>query len=194
MMTRRAALLTGLSALALAGCAGEPQVSRLSTSESEIEALAAALRGLDPSVNAEEAQRAARIAQEYPLELRVRYQVTDGPILHNVKVNNGTKPRGICVHWADDIEARLRAENFRTLELHRMISPATAFRISHSAPIISARGQSMFDGIVLDGWRNGGDLFWAPVREDTRYNWRPRTEVLRAIYEKREARAAAITE
>lgn len=194
MMTRRAALFTGLSALALTGCAAQPQVSRLSTSESEIAALADALRGLSPSVDAEEARRAARIAQEYPLELRVRYEVTDGPILHNVKVNNGSKRRGICVHWADDIEARLRAENFRTLELHRMISPATAFRISHSAPIISARGQDMYDGIVLDGWRDGGDLFWAKVRDDTRYNWRPRTEVLRELYEKREARRAALTD
>lgn len=166
----------------------------MSTSQSEVEELAAALRALSPTVDAEEAARAARIAHEYPLQLRREYGVTDGPIVHNAKVNNGLRPRGICVHWADDIENRLRQERFRTLQLHRMISPATAFRISHSAPIISARGQNMYDGIVLDGWRNGGDLFWSPVRADKDYNWKPRSEVLAEVARKREARASSITE
>lgn len=193
MTYRLTAALAALALILLSACSDQPEVSRLSTSQSEVQDLAAALQALSPTVDPEEAARAARIAQEYPLQLRREYGVTDGPIVHNAKVNNGLRPRGICVHWADDIEARLQQENFRTLQLHRMISPATAFRISHSAPIISARGQGMYDGIVLDGWRDGGDLFWAPVREDTDYNWRPRNEVLSDIARKRAERAANIT-
>lgn len=194
-MTRRLiAMLAGFVLMGLAACTEQPQVSRMAASQSEVDELAAALQALGPEVSAEEAARAARIAQSYPLELRARYNVTDAPLIHNAKVNNGLRDRGICVHWADDIEARLRQENFRTLQLHRMISPATAFRISHSAPVIGRRGDNMYDGIVLDGWRNGGDLFWAPVREDDHYNWKPRTEVLNGIVQKREERLARITE
>ena len=35
----------------------------------------------------------------------------------------------------------------------------------------------MEDGIVLDPWRKGGELFWSPVLEDKRYDWTPRQEV-----------------
>ena len=40
--------------------------------------------------------------------------------------------------------------------------------------VVSANGDVMEQGLVLDPWRNGGDLFWAPVVEDTRYGWERR--------------------
>ena len=38
----------------------------------------------------------------------------------------------------------------------------------------------MNDGIVLDGWRYGGTLFWAPTLEDEKYVWLSRAEVFEA--------------
>ena len=129
-------------------------------------------------------RRAARIAYQHTDDLARAYEITDPPLVHNTKVNLGLKPRGLCWHWAEDMEQRLKAEGFDTLQIHRAIANAdNPFRIDHSTAIISARGDDMTDGIVLDPWRMGGKLFWAPLREDTRYNWVPRTEVLAAKYE-----------
>ena len=123
----------------------------------------------------------ARISYDYPRELAVAWNVTDSAYIHNVKVNNGTRPRGLCYQWADDLEARLLQEDFRTLELHRAIANAmTPFRIEHSTVIASAAGARMDQGIVLDPWRNGGDLYWGPVLEDTRYPWVEREKVFAA--------------
>ena len=149
-------------------------------------ALARRILDLGPGVDPEEAARAADIAYDYTAELREEYQITDPPLIHNFKVNRGIKPRGLCWHWAEDMERRLKRENFQTLSLHRAIANHDNVRIDHSTAIVSAAGSTMFDGIVLDPWRKGGVLSWMPVAEDRRYDWRPRAEVLQ-FYRNREA-------
>lgn len=176
MIRKLAVLLSVCVGMGVAGCTQVPTVDR-----SDIDALAFELETLGPGVDPEEAKRAATIAFDYSRQLAAEYEVTDHPLVHNAKVNNGLRERGLCFHWAEDIEARLNQENFRTLALHRAISdPENPFRIDHSTAIISAKGEAFDEGVVLDPWRYGGVLFWAPTLEDTRYNWRPRLEVLHA--------------
>ena len=163
-------MLTAVSGLAAAQQPVDPrQINRL-TQE---------IRALGPKVDPNEAQRAARIAYEYTAQLAQEYQITDPPIVHNTKVNFGLKPRGLCWHWAHDIEARLMKENFQTLDLHRAVAtPSSPFRLEHSTAIVSLRGDTIFQGIVLDPWRKGGELTWVRTGSDRRYTWRPRDEVL----------------
>ncbi|WP_298296492.1 hypothetical protein [uncultured Litoreibacter sp.] len=139
--------------------------------------LTAGILALGPGIDPEEAARAARISYSYTAQLRQEYQITDAAIIHNIKVNNGTKPRGLCWHWAEDIENRLKAEDFQTLDLHRAIANYDNWRLEHSTAIVSAKGASMYDGMVLDPWRDGGELTWKTVRDDKRYKWTPRQEV-----------------
>ncbi len=44
--------------------------------------------------------------------------------------------------------------------------------------IVSAAGDPLQQGIVLDPWRNSGELFWAPTLTDIDYPWQPRAEIL----------------
>lgn len=173
-MKRREMMLGGLGlATLLAGC-GVPESAR----RPDQAGLAAALKNLDPDrVDSEEAERVARISYHYPLELRTEYGVTDGPLLHNTKVNQGLRPRGLCWHWADDLETRLRQEHLETLTLHRAIANHDNLRIEHSTVLISARGASWQEAIVLDPWRYGGFLYWSAVPDDSRYRWEERSLV-----------------
>ena len=144
----------------------------------EIAKLADEILALGPGVDPGEARRAARVAFAETRQLALQYEITDPPLVHNTKVNMGLKPRGLCWHWADDLEARLAEENFRTLALHRAIANAdNPFRIDHSTVIVSRRGDTMFDGVVLDPWRKGGVLHWTRTRADRDYDWRPQAEV-----------------
>ncbi|WP_254433922.1 hypothetical protein [Ruegeria arenilitoris] len=166
--------LTTLAILGLGACSSAPPAR-----SDDVARLAAQIQALGPEVDPKEAQRAARVTYAYTAQLSQEYQITDPPLIHNAKVNKGLRPRGLCWHWAEDIERRLKQENFRTLTLHRAIANAdNPFRIDHSTAIISRRGDSMYDGVVLDPWRYGGVLFWSPLREDTRYDWVPRDIVL----------------
>ncbi|MEM7471194.1 MAG: hypothetical protein AAF340_07570 [Pseudomonadota bacterium] len=170
-------------AATLAACASQPtsQVGRAAAQANaqlnQESVLGETLLALDPSVDPLEANRAAALAYRHTATLAREYEIEDGPILHNIKVNRGTKPRGLCWHWAEDLETRLAQEGFETLQLHRAIANFDNWRLEHSTVIISAKGAVMYDGIVLDAWREGGTLFWSPVRADTRYNWTPRQEV-----------------
>lgn len=180
-----ASLLVAVAVLMVGGCAAKPTVD-----QSSIDGLALEIRGLGPGVDPEEAGRAARIAHTYSLHLAQQYGITDPPIIHNAKVQNGSRERGLCNHWAEDLSSRLNQENFRTLSVLRAISPPAPFRIIHHSAVISARGGTIYEGIVLDPWRHGGTLFWSPTRDDHRYNWRPRSEVLEDLIRAEQARTA----
>lgn len=173
-------LAVTLSCLALAACGVHPE-KRAPATEFEIAALAAQIRAMGPDVDPDEARRAARIAFAHTRELAIQYEIVDPPLVHNTKVNMGLKPRGLCWHWAEDMEKRLKAENFETLVLYRAIANAdNPYRIDHSTAIIAAKGEGMYEGIVIDPWRKGGYLFWDEVLEDTRYEWVQRELVLDA--------------
>ncbi|WP_170764023.1 hypothetical protein [Ruegeria lacuscaerulensis] len=167
------ALWATIAAFVLSACA----TMQPTGSQNDIDDLAQAIQSLSPQVDPAEARQAATISYTYSQQLAREWDVTGPAIVHNAKVANGFRERGLCNDWAQAMTTRLRQENFRTLDLHWATSPPTAFRIIHHSALISAKGDSMYDGIILDPWRNSGALFWAPVREDTKYNWRPRLEV-----------------
>lgn len=168
------ALAIVLALVTLGACSTPPP-----SSGDEVQRLATEIRSLGSDIDPEEADRAARIAYSYTAQLVQEYEITDPPLIHNAKVNKGLRPRGLCWHWAEDIERRLKQENFQTLDLHRAIANAdNPFRIDHSTAIISRKGETMYDGVVLDPWRYGGVLFWSPLIEDTKYEWVPRDVVL----------------
>ena len=170
-----------LAFISLAACSQAPEASRDGNDAPEIAALARAIMDLGPGIDPAEASRAANLAYTYTAELAVQYEITDPPLIHNSKVNMGIKPRGLCWQWATDIEARLQAEDFRTLTLHRAIAnDQHPILISHSTAIIGRAGDKWDEGIVLDPWRYGGVLVWDEVTEDTRYPWVERSEVLAA--------------
>lgn len=176
MISRRFFIL-GTAALPLAACGSAPE-KRATTGPGEVERLAAAIRAMREDVDPDEAARAASIAFAHTRTLAIQYKITDPPLVHNTKVNMGLKPRGLCWHWAEDMENRLNAEGFETLEMSRAIAEGRGFRIDHSTAIINAKGDDYTRGVVLDPWREGGTLFFAPVSEDTRYFWEAREVVL----------------
>lgn len=177
-MKKAASLLTLMAILIIAGCAKAPTGGPPQASQTQINELARSIQALGPDIDPEEAARAANIAYNYPLQLAREYRITDAPLIHNIKVNRGLRPRGLCWHWAQDMETRLAAEQFQTLDLHRAIGNSeVALRIDHSTVIISAKGDGMNDGLVLDPWRYGGRLFWGKPLADTKYEWIARAEV-----------------
>jgi hypothetical protein len=184
-MNGRRMFLFGLAAMTIGGCAGKPTFD-----QGNVDALAQEIALLGPDIDPGEARRAAEIAFSYSLKLARDYNITDLPIIHNAKVHQGLRQRGLCNHWAEDLSARLNQENFRTLTILRAISPPTQIRIIHHTAVITRRGGTIYDGIVLDPWRHGGALFWARTTDDKRYNWRPREEVLPELIKASEEKAA----
>lgn len=168
---------TGLMMTA-AGCAGPVDHTVARDDSAEIRKLSAALLAMNAGVDPQEADHAAALAFSETQRLAIAYQITDPPLRHNIKVNKGLKPRGLCWHWAEDLQTVYDAQGYQTLFTRRAIANAfNAILIDHSTVILAGPGDDMTKGVVTDPWRFGGTLFWAPFEKDTRYPWEAREEV-----------------
>src|SRR5204862_7623940 len=88
--------------------------------------------------------------------------------VHMCLVNVGGKKRGIWAGYTGDIGARLKELHVKTLVLHWGAAYAKESD-ENNALVGTARNQAFADGIVLDGGRRGGRLFWCPVKNDHEY-------------------------
>jgi len=175
-MTTRRAMMMGLGAAGLlAGCSGAP--ARTATAGG-VAGLETAILELGPDVDPAEAARAARMAYDVSAQLAREYEIVDPPLIHNTKVNLGLKPRGLCYHWARDIQTRMTAARFASLQFTGLVANAeNPFLLEHSTAVVIPRGGDWRQGVVLDPWRTGGILHWDQVQDDTRYNWKARADV-----------------
>lgn len=146
--------------------------------QAKIAALVDDILALGPGIDPSEARRVAEVAVLKPLDWAVEWQVEDPPLLHNMKVNHGLRPRGLCKDWADDLQRAMWGLKLQTIDLHRAIANSRNIKLEHSVLIISAKGASFEEGIVLDPWRQGlGRLWWGKTLEDPRYTWDAREDV-----------------
>lgn len=137
--------------------------------EKSIYNLRNALIALSPrTVDPREADLLSMTAHSISRQLAREYGVIGDPAFHNYLINIGLKKKGICADYTRDIGTRLRDLRFKTLVLHWGAAWAKESE-ENNALVVTARNQPFVDGIVLDGWRRAGRLFWCPVKDDAEY-------------------------
>jgi len=137
--------------------------------EKSINDLRSALIALSPrTVDPREAALLSETAHQTSRQCARDYGVTGDPAIHNYLIHIGVKKKGICADYTRDIGAKLKEFHFKTLVLHWGAAYAKASD-ENNALVVTARNQPFLDGIVLDGWRRAGRLFWCPVRNDHEY-------------------------
>jgi hypothetical protein len=137
--------------------------------EKSIVDLTNALIGLSPrTVDPHEAAVLSETAHQVSRQCAREYGVTGDPAIHNYLIHIGVKKKGICADYTRDIGAKLKEFRFKTLVLHWGAAWAKESD-ENNALVVTAKDQPFLDGIVLDGWRRGGRLFWCKVRDDAEY-------------------------
>ena len=129
------------------------------------------LAALNQQADLFEAGQVAQTAITYANHLIEEYQLVRPAILHNVLIRVGLKDRGLCYHWTEDLLKRLQSLDLRTYQLHWGVAHRGSELREHNSVVITARGQAFDKGMVLDPWRNSGDLYWALIKTD-RYPWK----------------------
>ncbi|MBX6324993.1 MAG: hypothetical protein IRY93_03015 [Chthoniobacterales bacterium] len=140
----------------------------LARDEYSIKALGKALAGLGPDVDPREAQLVSETAHTTARKLAREYRVVLNPEFTVFLVNIGLRKRGWCGHWAQDIGERLKELKPRTLVLHWGVAYENTSS-ENNCIVVTARNQPFENGIILDGWRRAGRLFWCPVKKDDEY-------------------------
>jgi hypothetical protein len=136
--------------------------------ERSIKDLTKALTALAPDVDPAEAEQLSVTAHTTARRLKREYRVALNPEFTVFLYNIGLRKRGWCGHWAQDIGAQLKELKLKTLVLHwGEAYPGTTSE--NNALVVTARNQPFQDGIIIDGWRRAGRLFWCPVIKDDEY-------------------------
>jgi hypothetical protein len=129
---------------------------------------------LDQQVNPIEAKSLAQESILYAQKLAKEYELVSPPYVQNTLVNLGLKKRGLCYEWAEDLYTYLRLKNYSTLRLHRVGANIGKLN-EHNALSVSFMGKkSILKNILLDAWRNSGNLFFIKIEEDKKYDWKER--------------------
>lgn len=124
-----------------------------------------------------EARRVAETALRESAVLAEEYQIFRPAVAHNLMVVMGIKDRGLCYHWTEDLMKRLQTLELKSFQLHWGVAYRGSELREHNCVVITASGQGFHKGIVLDPWRNSGNLYWARVTQDS-YPWKelPRSD------------------
>jgi hypothetical protein len=138
--------------------------------ERSIADLSKAVAALAPDVDPAEAQVLSFTAHTTARKLAREYRVVLNPEFTVFLVNVGLRKRGWCGHWTRDIGEHLKELKLKTLVLHwGAYEPGRSGE--SNCVVVTARNQPFQQGIVIDGWRRNGRLFWCKVPKDDEYKW-----------------------
>jgi len=136
--------------------------------ERSIKKLRDALVALAPNVDPGEAELVSVTAHTASRSLAREYRAVWFSGFQNLLIHMGKRQRGYCGHYTRDIGERLKALKLKTLVLHWGAAYAGTPG-ENNGLVVTARNQPFEEGIVMDGWRNSGQLFWCPLKEDIGY-------------------------
>jgi len=162
-------LLFALAVL-LCGCVHKPQP--MQKQDGRVLQLAQMLAEIAPQAGEQERLLLAQAAISSTLHQAEEYRPIAQPHLNNILINLGLRKRGLCYHWSDDLQSALAALPLPSFEFVPAVTHRGSLFEEHSALVVIGRGARFEEGILLDGWRNGGELYWSRVSQDI-YRWSP---------------------
>lgn len=165
----------------LSGCSVKQEA--INKGNDKIEMLAQDLMALGKNVDKKEAYHFAKEALSYPRVLAKQYDLATPATYHNMLIHLGYRKRGLCFHWTEDMMAHLKKQNYKSFDLRWAVSDKGGEE-EHNSVVAVAKGAPFESGILIDPWRNSGDLYWGKMPLDEKFKWvenKKRTIVLGTV-------------
>lgn len=127
------------------------------------------LQEIPPGISAQEAQKISSILVDSSERLAHNYKLVAPSWYHNILVNKKLKPRGLCYQHADDLLRELKKYQFSTLYIVQGVRCRNNWQgwrrcLEHHCLVIIPKGHPFSDGMVVDSWKDSGNLLAHPVR------------------------------
>ena len=139
-------------------------------SAKEIAGVTKALMALGPNIDPAEAKLLAHEAVAYPKVLANKYRLVKPPYFHNILVNYGYREDGLCWQWTRDMAKHIQARNWKSFDFFHGTANRRRFN-EHNSLVVTAKGKGVREGMLLDPWRNSGELYWKMAKDDPKYYW-----------------------
>lgn len=168
--------------LLLSGCSltAMPKLTKASI-EIQIDKLSRVLIDLNETINTLEAEDFARKVTIYSFDLAKRYNLVAPALWHNSLVNIGIRERGLCYEWSDDLLKYLLKQDYKSLQFYSVVSDRGSY-FEHNALAVLATGDIINNSILLDAWRNSGNLYFIHIKKDKSYSWEKRLEIYKQYH------------
>jgi hypothetical protein len=154
----------------LIGCA----VTAPSVSQDKIEELSHLLESLDSTIPQDEAMNLSKDIFYKTQQLTEEFEMTFPPQFHNFLVTVGMREKGLCYHWSDALYLYLSAKQYNSFEFHLMGANIGEYFYEHNALVVVAKGSKIEEGIIIDPWRDSGELYFSKIKDDPNYVWKHR--------------------
>lgn len=125
------------------------------------------------TVSKDEAHVMAKDIREFSQTLKERYDLIPYPNFNNFLINIGVKERGLCWQLAFDLLEHLKAKKYNVDYYIAGANIGEYFK-EHNVVVLTCRGCEFKNGILLDIWRNGGDLYYSRLNDDKEFKWKQR--------------------
>ncbi len=126
------------------------------------------------STDTDEAQQLSTALSSCSSQLSTQYELTKPPLFHNFLVNVGIKERGLCWHFAYDMLSCAKKLNLKSFDYYIGGANIDEYWEEHNTLVTSCKGCAFEKGVVLDAWRDSGDLYFSYLKDDKKYIWTQR--------------------
>lgn len=121
-------------------------------------------------IDKQEAEEFSKNIILYSSFLAKSYEVNTHPLIHNTLINLNLKEKGLCYHYANDLLKYIKYKNFKSFKFKKIVSNRNDY-FEHTALILTRDDISFENSIVLDAWRDAGNLYFSRVKNDKKYIW-----------------------
>lgn len=168
--------------LSLVGCGVKTSVP----APANVKHLSQILQGLDANISGEEADALARDIYRKSYELSEKFELVSPPQFHNFLVNVGVREKGLCYHFSDALYIHLKHQGYEHFDFHLVGANIGEYWSEHNALVVVAKECNtetciLNSGILIDAWRDSGEVYYAKLNEDRAYHWRHRSERCKTV-------------
>ena len=171
-----------LLSLFLIGCS----VKSSSPAPSNVNRLGQTLQSMDANISQQEADYLAWDIYHKAEELSESYALVSPPQFHNFLVNVGVREKGLCYHFSDALYVHLKSQGYASFDFHLVGANIGEYWSEHNALVVVAkkcRSEKCIleHGILIDAWRDSGEVYYARVNEDKGYHWKHRSDRCKTV-------------
>ncbi len=120
-----------------------------------------------------EAKILASDITEFSRVIKNEYRLSPYANLNNFLINIGVKKRGLCWQLAYDLINHLKKKNY-SIDYYIAGANINSYFKEHNVAVLTCKKCKIEQGIIIDLWRYGGEVYFAKFYEDEKFKWKQR--------------------
>ncbi len=111
--------------------------------------------------------------QNFAKKIKKEYNLTSYPNWNNFLINIGLKKRGLCWQLAYDLLNFLKPK-YKDIDYYIAGANINSYFKEHNVLVLTCKKCKFNDGLLIDLWRNGGEVYFSTLDDDKDFTWKQR--------------------